>query len=68
MSDDVVPYEMMSDRTIALIFADYVYAVSKSDAPFDFQISRDVLIAELERISEWLKEKQVESMNGGRQL
>lgn len=63
---DVIPYEDMTNDELARIFASYLLVVG----PQGFELPRQMMITELERMSEWLREKQTvpESMNGGRQL
>lgn len=67
MINDVVPYEYLTDRELVRIFCEYLTVVARQGR---FQLPRQAMIAELERMSEWLRENQKvqQFMNGGRQL
>ncbi len=56
ISEEVVTFETLSTELIALMFSDYARVVLKYGG-FDFQIPREVLIVELERMSAWLNQR-----------
>lgn len=57
-SREITPYEELSTDSLVFMFANYVHRVIGSGAgDFEFQISREALITELERLAEWLRNR-----------